>query len=408
MDIREKVKKIPAVAGVYIMKSKRGEVLYVGKASSLKKRINSYFSNRGSVKIDNLLEKVANIDYIECNSPEQALILEAALIKEKKPKYNIALRDNKSYPYLEITREKFPRLTISRPRVKTKNILIGPYPRVKVLKDALSLIRKIFPYRSCKTMSKNACLFFHLKLCPAPCIKKISSRSYKNNVESICKILRGERKKLVNGLKNKMNKLAAKRNFEEAAKIRDKLLAIEGLYEGKPKEHELISLKEMLGLPALPLVIEAIDISSLGSSNSVGSLVTFKDGIPDKNNYRRFLIREIKSRDDYAMIAEVVRRRYSRLIREKKALPDLTIIDGGKAHAQRARKELDSLGLKIPIIGIAKRNEEIWFPHKEKPLIIPKDSPCLHLIQRVRDEAHRFAHAYQLIRRRKTLIGENK
>lgn len=402
MDIKEKVKKFPLGPGVYIMKSARGKVLYVGKASSLRKRVSSYFVSRNFPKTEALLENVFDIDYIECDSPQQALILEAALIKENKPKYNISLRDSKSYPFVEVTDEEFPRIFMSRPRVKGGLKLFGPYTDAKTLKSALTLIRRIFPFRSCRKMPKKPCLFFHLKLCPAPCAGKVSRKDYKAVVVSICKILKGQRKELIKSLRVKMKNLASQKNFEQAAKVRDKLLALEGLYKGRPKEHEIISLKEILNLSRLPLAIEAVDISSLGPNEAVGSLVTFRDGAPDKNNYRRFLIREVKGVDDYAMAAEVVRRRYRRLIREKTKFPDLLIIDGGKGHALKAYNELKALGVSAQVIGIAKRNEEVWFPNRKEPLIIPKDSPCLHLIQRVRDEAHRFAHAYLLYRRRLT------
>ncbi len=402
------VKKLPLGPGVYIMKSKRGKVIYVGKASSLRKRVSSYFSKAVDSKTNSLLKAVDDIDYIRCESSEQALILEAALIKEKKPKYNISLRDNKSYPYIEITKEKFPRIFISRPKVKNKNLFFGPYPQVKTLESALTLIRRIFPYCSCKRMPKKACLFFHLKLCPAPCKGEISLSAYKNNIESICKILKGQRRELASELTAKMKKLAAGKKFEKAASLRDKLLAIDSLYEGKPKAHEIIALKEILNLPKLPLYIEAIDISSLGRSDCVGSVVVFRDGVPDKNSYRRFQIRTAKKRDDYDMIAEVMRRRYSRLIKERSCLPNLIIVDGGKGHLLRADKELEALGIFIPLIGIAKKNEEVWTVSKKTPVIISRSNSGLHLIQRARDEAHRFAHAYGLVHREKRTINRKR
>ena len=408
MGIREKVKKLPLGPGVYIMKSKRGKILYVGKASSLRKRASSYFSKVVDSKTDSLLKNVDDIDYIKCRSSEQALILEAALIKEKKPKYNISLRDNKSYPYIEITKEKFPRIFISRPKAKNKNLLFGPYPQVKTLESALTLIRRVFPYCSCKRMPKKACLFFHLKLCPAPCKGEISQSAYKNSIQSICRILRGQRRELVSELTAKMKKLAAGKKFEEAAALRDKLLAIDSLYKGKPKVHEIIALKEILSLPRLPLHIEAIDISSLGRSDCVGSVVVFRDGVPDKNSYRRFQIRTARKRDDYDMIAEVIRRRYSRLIKENSPLPNLIIVDGGKGHLLRAHKESEALGVSVPLIGIAKKNEEVWTVSKKTPVTIPRSNPGLHLIQRARDEAHRFAHAYGLVRRKKRIVATAK
>jgi len=408
MGIKEKVKKLPLGPGVYIMKSERGKVIYVGKATSLRKRVSSYFSKAVDSKTNSLLKAVDDIDYIRCESSEQALILEAALIKEKKPKYNISLRDNKSYPYIEITKERFPRIFISRPKVKNKNLFFGPYPQAKTLESALTLIRRVFPYRSCKSLPKTACLFFHLKLCPAPCKGQISLSAYKNNIESICKILKGQRRELASELTAKMKKLAAGKKFEKAASLRDKLLAIDNLYEGKPKAHEIIALKEILSLPGLPLHIEAIDISSLGRSDCVGSVVVFKDGVPDKNSYRRFQIRTARKRDDYDMIAEVIRRRYSRLTKEKSCLPNLIIVDGGKGHLLRAHKELETLGVFIPLIGIAKKNEEVWTVSKKTPVTIARSNPGLHLIQRARDEAHRFAHAYGLIRRRKRTVATTK
>jgi excinuclease ABC subunit C len=200
-----------------------------------------------------------------------------------------------------------------------------------------------------------------------------------------------------------MRDRAAGKNFEQAAKLRDTLLAVENLYRGRPAPHELLSLKEALGLAQLPLVIEAIDISNLGEADSVGSVVVFKDGNPDKDNYRRFLIKSVKALDDYAKMAEVVRRRYRRLLEEKRRLPDLLVIDGGKGHVSCVYREMRTLGLSLPVIGIAKRNEDIWFPYRDKPLRLSGDSPCLHLLQRIRDEAHRFAHTYQLTRRRMKL-----
>jgi len=406
MDIKEKIKKLPLGPGVYIMKSKRGKVIYVGKATLLRKRVSSYFSKVVDSKTESLLKNISDIDYIECVSPAQALILEAALIKEKKPKYNISLRDNKSYPYIEITKEKFPRIFISRPKLQNKSILFGPYPQAKTLKPALTLIRRVFPYRSCKRMPKSVCLFFHLKLCPAPCVEKLSNNSYKNTIKNICRILKGQRKELVKELTKKMQKASAEKNFEQATILRDKLLAIDSLYTGNPKVHEIISLKEILNLSKLPLYLEAVDISSLGRNDCVGSIVVFRDGISDKNSYRRFQIKTARARDDYDMIAEVIRRRYSRLKKEKSSFPDLIIVDGGKGHLLRADKELKLLGISIPLIGIAKRNEEIWMVTKKNPLVISRDNPGLHLIQKIRDEAHRFAHSYGLVRRKKRTMSE--
>jgi len=406
MDIKKKIGQFPDTPGVYIMKSRQGKVLYVGKAASLQRRLRSYVAKNTPIKTGMLMQEVADVEYIACQNPEQALILEAALIKERKPKYNISLRDNKSYPYIEVTKETFPRIFVSRPKGKTNSTLFGPYPKAGPLKAALKMIRKIFPYCSCRQRPKTPCLYYHLNLCPAPCATEVSPEQYRENIDNICKILKGERKELIRQLQHRMEQASSAKAFEQAAQLRDKIQAIENVYSGKPSEHEILSLKKVLGLEKIPLVIEAIDISSLGTGDAVGSVVVFRDGVADKSNYRRFLIREISGIDDYAMIGEVVRRRYQRLLREKRQLPDLIIIDGGKGHVQRSQQELEKLAITTAVIGIAKEHEEIWFPHKLRPLRIAKDKPCLHLIQRIRDEAHRFAHAYQLKRRSMKMENE--
>jgi len=399
--LKEKIKNIPDSCGVYIMRDKDNKILYIGKAVSLKKRIRSHFSNKSLLKTEFLLDEVNDIEYIECNSQEQALLLEAALIKENKPKYNVIFRDDKIYPYVEITKELFPRVFISRPRNKRDKILFGPFPKVNLIKSALALIRKIFPYRSCKNMPKKACLYFHLNLCPAPCIGKISLKDYKENIDSICKILSGDRLSLIEDLKKKIEFFSNNQEFEKAKLLRDKLFSLHAIYKGKTYEHELLALKEILNLKKIPLIIEGIDISSISGKILVGSVVRFRGSIPDKGNYRRYRIKEVNKNDDYACIAEVVRRRYRKLIIQKD-LPDLIIIDGGLGHLNIAKKELNNLGLDIPIIAIAKKNEEIYLGSLE-PILIPKDNPALHLVQKIRDEAHRFAHKYHLLLRNKII-----
>jgi excinuclease ABC subunit C len=408
MDIKEKIKTLPESCGVYIMKSKAGQILYIGKATSIRKRVTSHFSRSGSFRDSLFIDKVADIDFILCDTEEQALILEATLVKEKQPKYNIELKDDKSYPYVVITQEPFPRIYIARitKGEKERGVKVfGPFTRVKLLKKALNLVRRIFPFCTCKKPRKS-CLYRHLKLCPGPGIDDITPSDYRENIDSIIKILRGERKSLIEKLQSQMARLSKEERFEEAASIRDKLIAIQALYSGKREAEELLILKDLLNLEKIPFRIEAIDISSLYGGQACGSVVVFKDGLPDKSNYRRYRIKEVEGIDDYKMIAEVTKRRYKRLLEEKKHLPDLVIVDGGLAHARSAKKELEKLKLKIKVVGIAKRNEEIFFPDKENPLIIPRDSPALHLLQRLRDEAHRFAHKYHtLLRKKKAGLG---
>ncbi len=402
MDIKKELKKIPDSCGVYIMRSARGAILYIGKAVSLKKRVASYFRQNISEKNQILISKVRRIDYIECASPEQALILEAALIKEKKPKYNISLKDNKSYPYIKITKEKYPRVFIVRPKNKKDGIFFGPYTDVGSLEEALKSIRRVFPFCSCRgRRKKKTCLYCHLNLCPGPCAQKISLSEYNENIRAIKKILKGKRPELIFLYQSKMKKLALSQKYEKAAQLRNKIYALENIYKHRPKMHQLILLKEILGLGSLPLHIEAIDVSALGCRDATGSVVVFRDGVPDKSSYRKFLIKKVDKGDDYLRVKEVVLRRYIRLVQEKKELPNLILIDGGRGQIKFAQDALARLGLDIPLVGLAKKNEEIWLPGRDKPLVLPKDNPGLHLLQRVRDEAHRFARSYHLLRRKK-------
>lgn len=404
--LSEKIKNLPQLAGVYIMRSARGGVIYVGKALSLRKRVNSYFNKKNlNTKTTLLLNEISDIDYVECDTEAQALILEASLIKEKKPKYNISLRDDKSYPYIEISKEPFGRIHILRSKNKSKSYLYGPFPNVKLIKEALQLIRIVFPYRTCKNMPKKPCLFYHIKLCPAPCISNVSKKEYKETLVNISKILLGQKKSLVYKLEKKMSLLAIDKKFEQAALIRDKLFSVYNLYSGKLQLHQAVALKDLLKLSKLPLVIEAIDISNILGKEATGSVVVFRDGVPDKNSYRRYRIKEVKGPDDYACIGEVLERRYSRFKEKKVKGADLIIIDGGFGHVNAAKKIMDKLSLKIPLIGIAKKSEKVWLPQNPKPIILSKNNTALQLIQRLRDEAHRFAKKYHTLLRSKKMIS---
>lgn len=384
------------------MKSAKGGILYIGKAISLKKRVASHFSSAVFGKARLLTEQVEKINYISCQNPQQALILEAALIKEKKPKFNVALKDGKSYPYITISKESYPRVLISRLKEKKNNNFFGPYTDTGSLKQALRAIREVFPFCSCLKRGEKICLYYHISLCPGPCAKKITRAAYNENIYGIKKILKGKIPELIAVYRQKMKKLALREKFEAATACRDKIYALENIFSFPVKQHGLLILKEKLGLPALPLAIEAIDISVLSQSNAVGSLVSFKNGEPDKKNYRRFLIKKTRTRDDCGRIKEIVFRRYSRLLKEKKPLPDLILIDGGQGQLKAAQEVLCRISLKVPVIALAKKNEEIWLPERKNPLIIPKSSPGLHLLQKIRDQAHRFARAYHLLRREKS------
>jgi len=409
-----KIKSLPLTSGVYLMKSKVGRIIYIGKAISIRKRVQSYFRKpKGAVnKTDLLVAEIDDVDIIETNSEAEALILEASLIKEHDPKYNIELRDDKSYPYIAVTGEEFPRIFIDRPHVKdNKTTYYGPYVEVGLVREALSIIRKIFHFRTCDPFPKKECLDFHIGLCEAPCIGKISKQDYAKNIRKVCLILEGKKNELTKSLKEEMEAYARDKHFEAAAKARDQLRAIGALYSGTKdinyyKEAE--QLQRALNLPRLPERIETFDISNIMGNQAVGSMVSFFHGKPDKNNYRRFKIREVDGIDDFKMIAEIVRRRYRRLKEEWKTYPDLIVIDGGKGQLSSACAELKKLDLEIPIISLAKQEEEIFVPNKRISIRLSHTSLGLKLLQRARDEAHRFALSYHRHLRGKNVFGKGQ
>ncbi|MCK5579975.1 MAG: excinuclease ABC subunit UvrC [Candidatus Omnitrophica bacterium] len=409
MNIRAKAKKLPLTSGVYLMKDAKGKVIYVGKAVCLRKRVQSYFRKAKTYsKTDALVENIADIDCILTHSEAEALILEASLIKKYHPKYNIDLRDDKSYPYIEITGEEFPQVFVVRPREKKKGSrYYGQYVESKLIREALTIIRKIFPFCTCDPMPKKACLDYHIGLCDAPCVGNVSKTNYARNIRHVRMILEGKKDQLYRQLQKEMEGFAQKRKFEEAAKVRDQIRAIGALYSGTQdinyfKETE--QLQRALELPKRPEKIEAFDISNIMGQQSVGSMVSFLNGSPDKRNYRKFKIKDVEGIDDFAMMAEVIRRRYLRLKKEGLLFPDLIVIDGGKGQLSAACAELKSLEIETPIISLAKKEEEIFMPRRRKSIVLPKDSLALQLLQRIRDEAHRFAVAYHKKLRSKEFI----
>ncbi len=409
MDIKLKLKSLPLTSGVYLMKDKKGKVIYVGKAVSLRKRVQSYFRKKQTMtKTDLLVAEIADIDYIETASEAGALLLEASLIKKYKTKYNIELRDDKSYPYIEVTGEKFPRISVERPNEKKKSsTYYGPYVSVGLVREALSLLRKIFHFRTCDPFPKKECLDFHIGLCEAPCIGKISKTEYLKNVKHVRFILEGKRDQLYKNLKKEMDTHSQRQEYEQAAKVRDQLRAIGALYSGTTNINyfkEAEQLQRALGLERLPERMEAFDISNIMGNQAVGSMVSFFHGKPDKRNYRRFRIKDVEGIDDFKMIGEVVRRRYTRLKKEGAAYPDLIIIDGGKGQLSSACEELKKIDVVIPIISLAKREEEVFFPYKRSSVRLSHESLGLNLLRRIRDEAHRFAITYHRLLRSKAFL----
>lgn len=404
---KEKVKNFPDKPGVYLMKDRQGHLIYVGKALSLKKRVGSYFLKfQPSIKTQIMLSYVEDIGHIETPCEYDALILESNLIKQYKPRFNIALKDDKSFPYIKITREKFPRVFIGRRRKGDEDAdYFGPYMSAKLLRRALKVLRKSFPFCTCRRFPKKACLHYHLGLCAGPCQKKISKKAYLEVIKGLEDFLMKKDTELIDELSFKMRKLAKREKFEEAAKVRDQLEALSLLISLKKIDaRKTFGLDEdllKLGLKKEPLAVEAFDISNIGTNQTVGSMVYFYKGRPDKNNYRRFKIKTVAGIDDYAMIQEVVRRRYERLLLEKEKMPDLIVIDGGMGHLDAAHAVLETLGLNIPMIGIAKSQELIYTVSHRGPIKLARASKILQLIQRARDEAHRFALKYHHLLRKK-------
>ena len=579
-DVREALHKYalsePKTSGVYLWRDEKDIVIYVGKAKSLKNRLSSYFASKRDIKTRILVSRARRIEYIQTDNEYEALLLENNLIKKYKPRYNINLKDGKTYPVLKITNERYPRLYRTRRIQNDGARYFGPFPNVPAVDDFLSLIKRTYTLRQCKRLKKREpCLYFHIGRCSAPCADKISESDYRKDVDEIALLLEGDLKKPLAELTEKMKAAAAAREFEKAARIRDGMQAVRALrgqnsvedmdpeardyigwaaegalitftvftmrggkvvgrdlyrteslkdeaevlpefliaYYTDPKqipphifvcagqEYELAEqwfadrlgvnvtitaiqlekqkhisealpavaaentpvytadttdetdttpasdsvarrnvpeqstadrlppsvlrrhkaalamaqfnakedaarrIKELGDFPALeelqkilsldrpPHRIEGFDIAHLHGKYTVASLISFKDGNPDKKNYRIFRLRTTDGIiDDYASMREAVARRYTRLLNEAAELPDLIMIDGGIGQVNAAKAVLDALELDIPLVGLAEKNEELYRPHINKPIVLPRRSAALRVLQRVRDETHRFAN----------------
>lgn len=516
--------KAPSQSGVYMWRNEGGTVIYVGKAKNLKNRLTSYFNAHKDIKTRLLVSNARSIEYITTNNEYEAFLLENNLIKKYTPRYNINLKDGKSYPVMRITNEKYPRLFKTRHVVQDGSVYFGPFPDATALDTFIDTLYEIYPLRHCKQFREKSspCLYYHIGRCLAPCCKSIEESTYREFVEEITMLLENKGDETVKKIETSMKAAAAKMDFEKAARIRDGLRAlavlqnqniVEGFdgddrdYLASWREGELVSftvlkirggkllgrdnyrtvsvnedtellpefmsayytekesipphiyvmtgdgmeiikrwisesyniktdivlvteqmegarlhkaaldmarqnahediirrmrergdfpameeLQKVLGLPNLPVRIEGFDIAHIGGKFPVASLISFYNGNPDKKNYREFRLKTTDGIiDDFASMREVTTRRYSRLMNEHKELPDLILIDGGIGQVNAVDGVLSALGLDIPIAGLAKRDEEIWRPHASKPICLPKRSDALRLLQRVRDETHRFA-----------------
>lgn len=401
--LKEKILSAPDACGVYLMRDCLGRVLYVGKAKALKKRLLNYLGRDLGGKTQSLMAKVADVEFRLAPNEAMALLLEFKLIHEFNPRYNTSLKDDKSFPFVRISQEEFPSVQVTRKKNDAQGRYLGPYTNSKLLKEALKIIRREFTYRTCRRFPKQSCIYQKINLCPAPCIGKVSPGAYKQRINNIILILEGKGDLLISKLTKSMQDKSHVQDFEAAARMRDQIIILSGM-SGQPNDsgckNGLELLARSLNLKKPPARIEGFDISNLSGSQAVGAMVSFCNGLPDKNNYRRFRIKSFSGIDDYKMLAEVLRRRYSRLLKEKKALPDLLLIDGGKGHLFTAQAELKALNLHIPLLSIAKEKENIYSSQPGKLTVaLAKDGPAMNLIRRIRDEAHRFAVGYHRLLR---------
>lgn len=533
--LKRTAKEAPLSPGVYLMRDEDGLIIYVGKARILRHRLGSYFSGEKDVKTRTLLRRARSIEHIITNNEYEALLLENTLIKQHTPRYNINLKDGKSYPVVRITKEPFPKVFRTRRIVEDGSLYFGPFPNVQAVDLLLELIDKLFPLRKCRTLRKRTapCMYYHIGRCSAPCCLKISEEDYALHVERVKQLLSGETEALKADLCERMTEAAAQMKFERAAQLRDAIRAIDDLsasnavvdfdpdardyvswasegvlttftvfslrggkmtgrelyrtrsaateresledflttYYGpgrlppprifltggewdladlrrwfrdelkveaeflpsSEKRHEVVlamayqnaaedlakrlkergagpaldELAQVLSLPCRPVRIEGFDIAQLDGKHTVASLVSFREGVPDKKNYRHFKIRSTEGGiDDFQAMREAVTRRYSRLFAEGGELPDLVLIDGGLGQVNAARGVLDALGLDLEVAGLAKRDEEIWRPDCGEPILLPKTSEALKVLQFVRDETHRFATTHNQKLRSKDLALE--
>ncbi len=402
--LRQQVGRLPAQPGVYLFTDSGGRLLYVGKARNLRTRVASYFHRPTlSPRIATMMTRVAHLDVRVCASEAEALLLEAEVIKTRKPHYNVAFRDDKAYPLLKVTNEPFPRLLVTRRRSADGAHYFGPYTDAGLMHEAVRFLRRVFPMRTCRTFPKTPCLEYHLGQCLAPCAGYIQAAAYQRIVSDLLALLKGERASLLADLSRRMRRAAVAQRFEEAARLCDQVRALTSVIVAREKSREAGSLEQLkvaLGLAHVPRRIEAFDISNLFGEDAVGSMVVLQDGEPYPAHYRHFRIKTVQGIDDYQMMREVIRRRYGGTLAAHLPLPDLIVVDGGTGQLAAAYKALQALHLSLRAIGLAKRHEQIFLPDVTEPIVLLKTSPVLHLVQRVRDEAHRFAITYH--RRLKT------
>jgi excinuclease ABC subunit C len=396
MNLKDKIKNFPEKPGVYLMENKKGEIIYVGKAANLKKRVSSYFLKAHDARIEKLISEIFNINYFTTQNVLEALILESNLIKKYKPKYNIKEKDDKSFLYVLITKEKYPRVILVRGKEinNFKGKFFGPFVSASSIREALKIIRKIFPYNlhsEKELMKLRPCLDYQIGLCPGACAGKITPQDYKKNIiKNISLIFEGKLSKLIKKLKKEMMEYSNKLDFEKAEKIKRQIFALEHI-----KDVSLISQDDFYLNQEKKQRIEGYDISNISGDWATGSMVVFYDGKPQKSEYKKFKIKNVKGINDVAMLKEILERRF----RHKEwELPDIILIDGGKSQVNIAKNILKKMNLNIPVVGIAKGPKR-----KNNDFYGDVDLANKNLMIKVRDEAHRFALKYHRFLRKKIL-----
>ncbi len=464
-DLQKKLREVPHKPGVYLHRDRLGSIIYVGKARDLRKRLAHYFTpsrqRMAEHKTRALIESIWDFDFHEVRNEPEALLLEGKLIKEYRPKYNIAFRDDKRFLLVKVhPEEPWPRFQLTRVRKEDGSRYFGPFAHSGALRQTISWMNREFGLRNCRPLEPTEQDYRHchddiIKNCAAPCIGRISREDYLVRIERACDFLQGHAKDLIHSIEEEMSEAAASLDFERAAELRDMIANLQQTLRptrqfrrrGVPgkaidTEADVAELGEILRLGRAPLVMECFDISNMSSNHIVASMVRFRNGLPDNANYRRYRIKTVQGQDDFASMAEVIRRRYSRILLEARErigedaadasqedpleamrrieaeqeegsgesarrpfvrLPDLVIVDGGKGQLGMAVRELNRLGLhELPVIGLAKQREEVFRPGESEPIVIPHDRGALKLLQRIRDEAHRFANGYhQLLMKRR-------
>lgn len=429
----EKVRsKFPTTSGVYLFNDQAGRVLYIGKAKNLRARVGSYFLKAAAEdpRTRDLVREAYDVDYLDAESEVDALLMESRLVKDIQPKFNKELRDDKTFPYLQITtHEDFPRVEITREPRDRGAKLYGPFTSVGALRGALQVLQKIFKFRTCSLDIEEGderwrwfrpCLLASIDQCTAPCNLRVSKEDYRRDVQRLKVFLEGGKKRLLKELREEMQAAAAELRYEKAARLRNEIRLLERLDERGDLEEDaqpevfyvdpkkgLAGLQKVLKLEKPPRTIEGVDIAHLGGGETVASLVQFLDGLPFKPGYRRYRIREVQGIDDFASIREVVARRFQQLADDQLAQPDILLIDGGKGQLAKGLEAFAVLGIEPPtVISLAKKEEEIFVPGRSEPIVLSRNSFALRLLQYVRDESHRFAQHYHHLLRKKKTLGE--